>query len=798
MSRILISAFALACACMAANAAPLTPEQALQRADNSGMRKIASKSTAGMELSHTFSTTGGTPAVYVFNKPSDEGFLLLSADDVAAPVLGYADSGEFDLNNMPPQMKWWIGEYTSQIAYVVANDIKPAQVPSTRADLASVGVMIKSKWNQSAPYNNLCPTDPSTNLRCVTGCVATAMAQVMNFWKSPTVGKGSVTYTPSGFKTSLTMNFANTTFDWANMLDTYVSGKYNTTQSNAVATLMKACGYSVYMGYSSTASGAQARNVGSALMGNFGYNKNISYEQREYYTTSEWNQMVYDELSAGRPVLYTGVSNEGGHEFVCDGYSDGFFHINWGWGGMSDGYFKLEALNPEAEGIGGGSGGYARSQTILKGVQVTECANPSAYSIVMNGSVYATTSGLKISPSLTGGTDNGIWNMQFNGVNFSLGYEISPVETPAEKTYVTGYTTTLNGASGFRSLPAFNFPSTLKDGKYMCRVSTLINSIANSQWTPIRCMPGMANYFYVTKSGSSLTIEKVDIAKLTMVGGNINGDLYYECNASVSVEMENNSTTELTSLVVPVIQNAAGYTLLEGSAKSVSLAPGEKGTETWITVFNLASGQTAPTNGTEGYLVFKNQTTGAIYDGVKVPVSIKVNSSVSPSVSNMKLTGCERETINGSSCWIVTNPDKIDLTFSLANRAGFFAYPLSVFIGYAKDGYIYISKQSPVEYTGVTQNKVVSLKGSIGFAEGEDDEQKLIGTMYEKGGQIYLLQNAYFMVRRNNNDPTAVNELLNNDVEEPEYYDLQGRRVMNPENGIYIMRKGGKTSKVVL
>ena len=172
----------------------------------------------------------------------------------------------------------------------------------------------------------------------------------MNYWKYPERGKGTITYTASTIQKRLSMNFAAKAFDWANMLDRYEAGQYDDTQAGAVAYLMKACGYAVKMDYGTDSSGALAMNVANALTRYFDYDGNIDYQLRQYYSSTEWAEKMYANLRDVGPVIYGGGSMiGGGHSFICDGYSsDGYFHFNWGWTGMSNGYFKLEGLNPYA------------------------------------------------------------------------------------------------------------------------------------------------------------------------------------------------------------------------------------------------------------------------------------------------------------------------------------------------------------------------------------------------------------------------------------------------------------------
>ena len=209
--------------------------------------------------------------------------------------------------------------------------------------------MITAMWDQIEPYNNMAPLYGSE--RTYTGCVATTMAMVMDYWNYPEKGQGKVSYTASTIGKRIELDFSKRKFDWDNMLRSYdIDGEYSAEQTDAVAYLMKACGYAVKMDYSTSASATLAMYIGQAMAKYFNYDPNYRYELRLHHSSSEWEQIIYDNLKNAGPVLYGGGSYlGGGHSFVCDGYDgNGFFHFNWGWSGISNGYFSLDALQPDA------------------------------------------------------------------------------------------------------------------------------------------------------------------------------------------------------------------------------------------------------------------------------------------------------------------------------------------------------------------------------------------------------------------------------------------------------------------
>lgn len=366
-----IVAFALALAGLGSlHAEQLSAAQALARLQSASSAPHRTLGSRLQPVPAFTSESDGLKAFYVFNAEAEKGgYMIVAADDVAAPLLGYADEGAFDPDNIPANMAWWLGEYAREIKWAIDN--APAAGPAfaaPRAARANIAPLVTARWDQGDPYNQDCPTVNGT--RCVTGCVATAMAQIMYYHQWPkNYGSGSITY--SWNNTNLSMDFTQTKFDWSNMTDTYGNSS-TSAQKAAVAKLMKACGYSTKMGYGTDASGTQSSLIAWALTEYFDYDKGIQYLSRNAFTQASWETMIYDELAAQRPVQYSGRTLGGeGHAFVCDGYNDGYFHINWGWGGAADGYFLTSSLDPSYQGIGGSQSNdaFVTDQYVIIGIQ---------------------------------------------------------------------------------------------------------------------------------------------------------------------------------------------------------------------------------------------------------------------------------------------------------------------------------------------------------------------------------------------------------------------------------------------
>lgn len=343
---------------------------------------------------------------YVYENANGEGWVMVAANDVAHPILAYSNTGTFRMDNQPANLKVWLRGYDRQITRAaqdenyVANEQVQNEWKTLRKGANSVKAavvvspLIKTGWDQDSPYWNSCPQKSGS--RCYTGCVATAMAQVMNYHQWPKQGTGS--HTIKG--TSYSANFGSTTYDWDNMLNSY-SGSSTSAQQTAVATLMYHCGVAVDMSYGTAAEGGSGAYTidyngywsshgtmcaETALTQFFGYKSSTikgyyrdgsPEDGMRSWTKSEWIAMLKEELDAQRPIMYAGAGYEDpsdpdtgyGHSFVCDGYdSQNYFHFNWGWSNSCDGYYDVDALEPSEPGSGGGNGEYNLEQDVIIGI----------------------------------------------------------------------------------------------------------------------------------------------------------------------------------------------------------------------------------------------------------------------------------------------------------------------------------------------------------------------------------------------------------------------------------------------
>ena len=391
-----ILALLLLAICGASSAKEVTPDVALKVATNFMRQKSSEKLVFENVAKHI-----GFTNFYIFNATNAKSFVIVAADDIIQPILAYSEKNSFNTENMPSNIRAWLWGYEKEIQWAKENNCEATEETAndwktlleggrlkSRSD-KSVNALLTTTWNQSPLYNMLCPSNSYTGQNAVTGCVATAMAQIMKYWNHPISGRSFHSYN-SSFGT-LSVNFSNTTYDWNNMPNE-LNGTSSLAQRNAVATLMYHCGVSVDMQYGLGASGAYSQDVPYALKTYFKYDSLTRFVNKIGYSDSDWKTKLKNELDAGRPIFYAGNSTGSGHAFVCDGYDNSNnFHFNWGWGGLCDGYYSLNNLAPSSGGTGAGNRNYTTNQYAVIGIQPSTASTHSMKmydNLTINNTIY--------------------------------------------------------------------------------------------------------------------------------------------------------------------------------------------------------------------------------------------------------------------------------------------------------------------------------------------------------------------------------------------------------------------------
>lgn len=430
----------------------------------------------------------------------DGGFAVIAVDDRFNAVLGYADD-PFVIEKMPPALLWWIETMNVSLENLLAaGDVAANELPTDMGLAETVSPLLTTQWNQDTPYNDQCPTYTSgeTTKHYVTGCVATAMAQVMYYHRYPTQAtEATYTYTfyPNGEENpgqQTTAEFG-APYDWDNMIANYEKTTYTTAQAEAVAMLMYHCGAAVDMNYAKSGSGSQYLNAAKGFRTYFDYS--TKFYNRSFFSTKEWTQLMYSELANEQPVLYSGVSTQGGHAFVFDGYdADGKVHVNWGWGGYADGYFDIATLN-----------GFSGSQTMLFAHSLDDASNEIPYTSMWG---YHTNFDVTVS-SGTSLSFNAVPFMQIDQDPFTgdIGVVIEATNATSKNICITIHGTDIPYGKGWTY--QFGKPTDLSgyaDGEY--RVYLASKSEKEDTWQPLHSADNVTSCYLVKKEGDVLTLSK--------------------------------------------------------------------------------------------------------------------------------------------------------------------------------------------------------------------------------------------------------------------------------------------------
>lgn len=760
---------------MSASARTLTPSEALKRAGDMGRGITTSRAS---EMPKPIMTVGqqDTPALYLFNK-AEGGYVIVSADDVAAPVLGYSDTGSLDPENLPANFLWWLNEYEEAIRTASEEGATP-YVNISRADYAPIAPLVKTLWNQGTPFNDLCPKIGTETT--VTGCVATAMAQVIKYhnWPAQLTAEANFNYNWEAGGTALTWNAAGTTLDWDNMLDNYTSGNYTPAQANAVATLMKACGYSVEMDYdvaSKGGSGAATFDVAEALIKYFNYDKGTTPYFRMWFGKEKWEEMIYNNLRDCGPIVFSGSNASGGHAFVCDGYqSNGYYHINWGWSGMSDGYFLLSALDPANQGIGGSSAGYNNNQMVILGITKPGANKAHPYMASMKGFT-----GVALGSTLSISFSSFVANysaVTFSGIIYA---RIVPEDGSPEKLSAIDSFNGLMPGYGWDkptyqlNLNATNFPS---NGTYKVYLATKDN--ATGDVTDILVPASAPQYVLVTRNGTKYTAEMPVVGEFSIPEVEFTTPMF---SGSTQFLVRGNSVWTGSESVV---ENIYGVLLKDSKIVAAGSAlPLEFKANGEEEIFEYVSswGDIDP-----GEYHFAFVRIADNQYKVLTPYFYPVEVKEAPASTSLS--------VNATEVGVVSDP---------SDTPGYIRVNIPV---QCVSGYFFGSVTAAI-FNYSTQSYITEFDSNI-FSVEEGQAAWATATGMIPGASIgskYLL--AVFNGNKQISGGVVVTIGVSSGIDsveidgnegEAEFFNLQGVRVDNPSGGIFIRRQGGKVEKVVV
>lgn len=789
MKKYLIAAAALL-ACGTLSARHLTPGEALGRLSADGGPLHAPAATAeAAKLLYTAKATD-IEQVYVFTKGSDKGFMVLSADDCAPALLAYSDDTAFDPDNIPDNMRYWLDEYARQISYAATAGGQTFQAEAPIKQRPAVAPKLTTLWDQGAPFNSYTPLH--NNLPCPTGCVATALAQVMNWHKYPAKGTGSKSYN-STYVGKLGIDFDRLPFQWDKMLDRY----YTTSPEeniSAVADLMVAVGYACEMIYTCQESGASGFKAAEALFTYFGYNKSLSLETRSWYSINGWDDLVYAELTENGPVYYEGSGNGGGHAFVCDGYDDktGLFHINWGWTGRGNGYYRLSALNPDFQGIGGNSTGYNYQQDIIRGFK--ESTGSADEQPTINFAPYMGV----ITPWTEAQLGQDITMLGYETADGFVNYSVvtvKGVEFGARfhnmSTGEDTYSLSSNGKHDFGpaykvNIIKFTVPTTLAEGSYNI---TPVWRSNEGEWHAMRQSPQTRNYIPATVKGTTISFglgeaEGRAEAKITEVPDYFTTAGDFTIKGSISAV----GTSDFTGLLCAVfvkLNSSGGIDIVDqGEVIRVDVRCGE------TLDFEYTSyprTQQKLTDGDDYGITIGNANTGELLSPI---YAVKVGNrfgKLQMSTYNYSITGSN-----------FLDPEKVWVNASIKVAAGEYEGPVAIGYSKVRDPFV------PERFT-VSGGEIHVIAGDdvpitfTGTVEGvEAGEIYYAHLMYKDDSDNWVPMSQYPVTVIIAKSFAGIDDVTSDSNSRTVYYDMYGRKVNTLSPGsLYIRVTGDKAEKVI-
>ena len=549
-------------------ASPISEKQAHSIALNF-MTERQMKS-AHVQLAHKsarLASSSSEVAYYVFNASAqDGGYVIVAGDDLAPAVLGYSDSGTFDPSDVPPAMAELLDGYAAQIQ-AIGRGYCAAQLPSSGA---AIRPLVKACWSQNSPYNILFPF-LSNGKHAMTGCVATAMAQVMHYYKWPSRPSQPIPAYTTKELSIFMPELPVVDFAWDQMQNTYQTTDTVSAAARAVATLSLYCAQSVNMNFMTGGSSASASDLPAVMSSYFGYKPSARYVLRMNYSSSTWNDMIYSELAASRPVVMRGANAGGGHAFICDGYDgNGMFHINWGWNGDSNGYFLLNVLNSDTQDLGFVSDdayGYIKNQEAVVGIEPGP-GGTSVFELTSSDMTLDSYSGSRTSSS---GTFSAIVSGEFhNKTSQTMAVDMGWGLYRGDELLTTLYSTYIATLRPNYYVPLKNktltFGGGLTSGTY--RIKPIYSERNAGKWRP--CVGANLNYIEVTINGNSCTFKGCGaLGSPNYRVGNINveGNMHPNRPLEISVELTNLGDSYNDEL----------YMHVNGKMKAMGLVSLEKG-----------------------------------------------------------------------------------------------------------------------------------------------------------------------------------------------------------------------------
>lgn len=847
MKRLVLSISLLTLLASGMDSAPLTPRQAVERL-NTGIQYKAGLSRLADNPVYTQLSDQGTPTAYVFNNADGQGFRILSADDAAYPVLGYSDNGYIDPDNLEPEFKNWLQSMGAQIAQAARKGSRTGRTETpSYGNFERISPMIQTHWNQGAPFNDKVIERENSDgqmQRCTAGSAAVAMAQLMKYFRYPQTGQGQVSYELTYWdldegvykKIPVEADLSSMTFDWDNMLDNYGAGTYTQQQADAVATLMKAAGYSIGTNYwVSPTNGSYGSNeaISRALRNHFGYDCNTRLAWRSEYSTREWIKKIYDNLKNVGPLIIIGKPSYGHNPWtlICDGYDgDGYFHFNWGWDDRYDGYYLLEALSLGTDGhLIDAADGFTYEMGAVFGAQPPTGAEPiKDYDNLLTDR----TASLKIADGKLIFNFGCVRNPMDHPVSLGGAVILEPQEeTPGETKVLQGI---IQGEyrlelplTGRTTLDIYDWGkvsvSDLADGRYKATYAVRDLNTTDSPYVPLRCGYRKYNYGYINVKDGKPSVENVtapdeyDGHRLKVEKLEVLSPLHNSRYAKFRLTLRNENDIEVSqTLHLNCAYNDLSHPELDYEYNSSDMsftvpANSEKEYEvsakiTYVPDKDEFGDRPKP----EGFFLYVADAWGEI---LRTAGFVKMNydstiADLTPAGLTINDCPAVEETIDGKTVRVYQVPTgKFNATTNYRLGPGYFDGVIS-FNVYRHNSTVW-EQLDPVAPGLFRQQQFSdgnvdgSVTADIDFKDSASGQLYVLGVNYANPTADYYSStgNAYRELDRVHFRllSSGIWNISEDAVDAPSiYYNLQGVRVLNPEKGQMVIKLQGNRSEKVI
>lgn len=712
---------------------------ALRRFGALGIPNTRGAHGSTIRLAYQQNAPTGQTDFYVYTPEGGQGFVIIAGDDCLPQVLGYSDVNRFAKDSIPPQLKAIFRCYGEYIK-ASSGRLVGAGTPKTRSGAAVRPLLGDIEWDQNEPFNQFTPVIKGKH--SPTGCVATAVAQIMRYHSWPPEGKGSGKYSIDSEKgKDVTVSIAGHTYSWAAMRNSYPDLS-NASANQAVGRLLFDVGVAVEMSYGEDESAAYSSNAARALIENFQYSNALRLMYRQNHSSEEWEKTIQDELQAKRPVYYAGGSPRGGHAFVCDGYDGkGLYHINWGWSGYSNGYFSLIEMLPGYQGTGaGGGGGYISGQDIIVGIQ------PNNLSATPQPLIYAET--FKITEGNSPAADGVIALLKaYNYSGEPLSGKVGVLLCDQTGKTVAQYTAR-QGSDGMMLLYGPKDGNVMLDG---------LNSLApgdyraypaffmtdKNEWVNVRVPLNMPQFFTLTidNSSNTVTVRQDDSHKVNLVA-QVNTTELHSAQNAISITYTNHGQRAYTGLIGFRLVHDGNLQTFTNAGKNVYytnsfIEPGQS--VTYETLIGTPTAYDATMNAVKFLQVLYDATNGA-YDPKDDLRSIPhhVLSSVPVSVDSKRLVPVLSQIVTDVPTEHPRgNKLTVEVKVKLKDPAGYYAGCIALQFIQEKEGSLWIKGQvgrkqyitlkadeeTTLTFTGLVTVKEGEYTLSVGY-QGFDSKQK--------------------------------------------------------------------------